>query len=77
MKIFIQKKKKMFLKLYHNYSIIIKKAKKNITIDAKTKDNTIEAFSYIKKKIFAVNWHPERNRKINHIDKKFFQLLGR
>ena len=70
-------KKKMFLKLYHNYSIIIKKAKKNITIDAKTKDNTIEAFSYIKKKIFAVNWHPERNRKINHIDKKFFQLLGR
>ena len=70
-------KKKMSLKLFHDYSIINKKVKKNIIIYAKTKDNTIEAFSHKKKKIFGVNWHPERNRKINHIDKKFFQLLGR
>lgn len=66
--------KKIWLKLYHDYSIVIKNQKK-VIIYASTKDNTIEAFSDIKNKIFGINWHPERNKKINLIDKKFFKLL--
>jgi putative glutamine amidotransferase len=69
-------KKNIYLKLYHDYSMISKE-KKNITIYAKTKDNTIEAFSDKKKNIFGINWHPERNKKINFIDKKFFKILGK
>mgnify|MGYP001443090404 CR=1 FL=1 len=67
-KIFFQRKIMLPKRVnsYHNYKI--KKLSNNFSIDAYTKDDSIELFSDKSKKLHGVMWHPERNKSINKFD---------
>ncbi|MFW2600998.1 gamma-glutamyl-gamma-aminobutyrate hydrolase family protein [Aliarcobacter butzleri] len=45
---------------FHNQGIYLNDLAKNLVVIAKTKDDIVEAFRYRKDKIFAIQWHPER-----------------
>lgn len=71
--IFFQKNKKVLnVNSYHNF-IIQKFKNKNVKIIASAKDNSVEYFSY--KKFIGIMWHPERNKKLEIIDKKILKDL--
>tara|TARA_Y100000590_G_C15608712_1_gene972983 strand:+ start:69 stop:662 length:594 start_codon:yes stop_codon:yes gene_type:complete len=58
---------------YHNYKII--KLGKNLSLDAYTKDGSIELFKNKKSKIYGIMWHPERNKTINKFDIEFLKQI--
>ncbi|MCT7471125.1 gamma-glutamyl-gamma-aminobutyrate hydrolase family protein [Aliarcobacter cryaerophilus] len=45
---------------FHNQGIYLNDLAKNLEAIAKTKDNIVEAFRHKKDKVFAIQWHPER-----------------
>ena len=54
---------------YHNQGITQDGLAKGLEVLAKTEDGFIEAFKHKKNKVFAIQWHPERQ------DKKFDKKL--
>lgn len=49
---------------FHNQAIKVSDLAKDLEIIAKSKDNIVEAFINRKKRILALQWHPERQNKI-------------
>lgn len=66
-------KKKIYVNSFHN--IIITKLGKNLICKGYAKDNSIEYFCHVKKKIFGIMWHPERNKNFKTFDKKIIENL--
>jgi putative glutamine amidotransferase len=58
---------------YHNYGI--KTATKELEVIAKTDDGIIEAVCHKKYPIYAIMWHPEREKNFNKNDIKFCNLI--
>lgn len=45
---------------FHNQGIYLNDLAKNLEVIAKTEDDIVEAFRHRKDKVFAIQWHPER-----------------
>jgi len=58
---------------YHDYKII--KLNKKFTLDAFTKDGSIELFSSKINKLYGVMWHPERNKPISKFDTELLKKI--
>jgi len=69
----IFKNKSVIVNSYHN--TVIKKLGRDLISIATAKDKSIEAFTHNKKKILCIQWHPERNLKVNKIDKYLLNML--
>lgn len=67
------KNKKFKVNSYHNY--VITKFSKDIKPLALADDNTLEYFEIKNKRITGIIWHPERNKKINILDKQIFKRI--
>lgn len=59
--------------LYHNYSISF--LPKSFIKLAFTNDRMIESFKIKDKLIYGIMWHPERNKRLNIVDKKIIKDL--
>lgn len=69
----IYQNKKIKVNSYHNY--VITKFSKDIKPLALADDNTLEYFEIKNKRITGIIWHPERNKKINILDKQIFKRV--
>ena len=75
---FLITNKKIDVNSFHNFIIKEKNVPKNFKIFAKSEENIVEGFYDLKRNIYGIQWHPERENNakrfnkilINHIFKK-------
>lgn len=66
-------KKNYLVNSFHEFKII--KPNKHFDKIIKCCDESVEFFKIKNKNIYGVLWHPERNAKINKIDRKLFKAI--
>jgi len=66
---------KIIVNSYHTQGFYEKNLGKGLKIGGVSNDNLVEALYHKNHNIYGLQWHPERNEKINLIDKKLINKI--